>query len=172
MVLLIYKNIFLIFPLKTPLCYGHLFLRKYWTVREVKISALFTVSFRITKTTLIRCLAKTGQDQHLKLSPQCHILFYKVIFDKKHSKPTQVNIFGSNSLIPPGINIFFWSSLFKLWHRKLPPTPQKGGSWECDINVKDYLYISNKYTVSIAIKKGFPFRISMYWDWFSSFSSR
>ena len=33
------------------------------------------------------CLVKTGQSQHLKLSLQSHIFFYKVIFDKEHSKP-------------------------------------------------------------------------------------
>ena len=32
----------------------------------------------------IGCLAKIGQDQHLKLSSQGHILFYKVLFDKEH----------------------------------------------------------------------------------------
>ena len=29
--------------------------------------------------------AKTGQDKHLKLSPQSHILFYKVFFDKEYT---------------------------------------------------------------------------------------
>ena len=38
---------------------------------------------KLPKKTLIGCLAKTGQDQYLTL---CHILFYKVFFDKKHSK--------------------------------------------------------------------------------------
>ena len=37
--------------------------------------------FRITKTTLIGTLARSGQDQHLKLNPQSHILFYKAYFD-------------------------------------------------------------------------------------------
>ena len=37
--------------------------------------------FRITKTTLIGTLARSGQDQHLKLNPQSHILFYKACFD-------------------------------------------------------------------------------------------
>ena len=38
--------------------------------------------------TLTDCLAKTGQDQHLKLRTQSHILSLKVFFfDKKNSKP-------------------------------------------------------------------------------------
>ena len=47
---------------------------------------------------MIGCLAKTGQDQHLKLSPQSHILFYKVFLDKEHSEP-------------PGK--YLWKELFK-----------------------------------------------------------
>ena len=58
--------------------------------------------------TLIGCLAKTGQEQHLKLSLQSHILFLKVFFDKKHSKPLpQANIHGRKSLSPPRAPIFF-----------------------------------------------------------------
>ena len=34
----------------------------------------------------IGCLPKTGQDKHLKLSPQGYILFLKSFFDKKHTK--------------------------------------------------------------------------------------
>ena len=43
-------------------------------------------------------LNKTGQDQHLKLSPQSHLLFYIVFFDKKRTP--EVNICGCNSLSP------------------------------------------------------------------------
>ena len=35
---------------------------------------------------LIGLLAKTGQDQHLKLSRQNHFLFLKDFLDKKYSK--------------------------------------------------------------------------------------
>ena len=35
-------------------------------------------------------MAKTVQDQHLKFCPQNHIPFYKVLFDKKHSKTTRM----------------------------------------------------------------------------------
>ena len=37
----------------------------------------------VTKLNIIGCLDGADQDQHLKLSPQNHILF----FDKKQSKP-------------------------------------------------------------------------------------
>ena len=32
-------------------------------------------------------ITKTGQDQHLNLNPQSHILFSQVLFEKKNSKP-------------------------------------------------------------------------------------
>ena len=79
--------------------------------------------------TLIGCLAKTGLDQHMKLScqTQSHILFLKVFFEKKHGKcppdkyPWQ-ELFKSPqalifSLIPPFQNL------------GLPPSPsRKGGT--------------------------------------------
>ena len=37
--------------------------------------------------TLIDFLAETDQDQHLKLKPQSHILFWKVFFDKNTVSP-------------------------------------------------------------------------------------
>ena len=53
------------------------------------------------KTTLIGSLAKTGQDQYLKLSPQ-------IFFDKKYSKPTpKGNISDRNSSSPPKYPFFF-----------------------------------------------------------------
>ena len=55
---------------------------------------------------VIGCLSKIGQDQHLKLSPQSHILYLEVVFDKKHSKPLQANIHGRNSLSPPSHSFF------------------------------------------------------------------
>ena len=54
------------------------------TAREVEISALFTVG--LSELPKQHCLGETGQDQHLKESPQHHILFYKVFHDKKHCK--------------------------------------------------------------------------------------
>ena len=62
---------------------------------------IYCMPLRISKTTLITCLAKTGQDQHLKLSPQCHILFYKVFFDKKYGKHQAKYLWQK---VPPGIN--------------------------------------------------------------------
>ena len=41
---------------------------------------------------LIGCLAKIGQDQHSKLSPQSHILFLEVFFDKKHRASQEIII--------------------------------------------------------------------------------
>ena len=55
------------------------------------------LEIRITKATFIGGLAKTGQDQQLKLSAQRHILFYKVFLDKEHSKPLpkQMSLVGT-----------------------------------------------------------------------------
>ena len=52
-----------------------------WKARNECI--IYCRSFQITKTTLIGCLAKTSQDQYLKLSPKHHIFSNKVIFEKK-----------------------------------------------------------------------------------------
>ena len=43
--------------------------------------------FNRTKISQIGCLTKTGQNQHLKLSPQSYTLFYKALIDKEHGKP-------------------------------------------------------------------------------------
>ena len=62
---------------------------------------IYCAPFRITKTTLIGYLAKTGQDQHFKLNPQSHVLLYKVFFDKKQSKlPMQIFVAGSHLGLP------------------------------------------------------------------------
>lgn len=53
--------------------------------------------------TLIGCLDKTGQDQHLKLSLQSHIAFYKV-------RPQA--IFVAGTIYVPQPLIFFWSPHF------------------------------------------------------------
>ena len=59
-------------------------------------------------------MAKIGQDQHLKLSPKSLILFYKVFFDKKHSKLPQTLI---TELKPRPLfkkNRFLWSNPYKI----------------------------------------------------------
>ena len=71
-------------------------------------------------------LAKTGQDQHLKFSPQSHILFLKVYFLTRSIVSPQANIHGKNSLSPLQALIFFWSSLFKIWDWKLSPSRKEG----------------------------------------------
>ena len=58
-------------------------------------------------------LANTVQDQQWKLSPQSHILFLKVFFDKKHSKPHRQIIHCRNYLRPPRHSFFFWSPPFQ-----------------------------------------------------------
>ena len=51
-------------------------------------------------------MAKANQDQHMKLSPQSHILLLKFFFDKKHSNsPRQIS--DKNSLSPPQDTHFF-----------------------------------------------------------------
>ena len=47
-------------------------------------------------------MAKTGQDQNLKLSLQTDILFLKVFFDKKHSEPPgrQISMAGTLEVLP------------------------------------------------------------------------
>ena len=56
---------------------------------------------------LIGCLAKTGQDQHLKFSPQSYILILKVFFDKKHSKPPAGKYIWQELFKSPRALIFF-----------------------------------------------------------------
>ena len=75
--------------------------------------------------TLINCLANKGQDQHLKLKPRRNILLYKVFFDKKHNKPLQGNICGSNSFSPLGTR-FVLIPHFQIRDRKLSPNRNWG----------------------------------------------
>ena len=56
------------------------------TAREVEI-IIYYMPFRITKTTLIGYLAKIDQDEHLKLSPQSHILFQNVFLTRNIASP-------------------------------------------------------------------------------------
>ena len=78
--------------------------------------------------TLTGCLAKTGLDQHLKLScqTQSHILFLKVFFEKKHSKCPQTNILGRNSFKSPQALIFSLIPPFSKFGTALPPA-ERGG---------------------------------------------
>ena len=61
--------------------------------------------------TLTGCLAKTGQDQHLKSSPQSHNLFLS-LFLTRNSKPPIVNIHDRNSS-PPRHSFFYGPPPFK-----------------------------------------------------------
>ena len=71
-------------------------------------------------------MTQTGQDQHLKLSPQSYVLFSKVFFDKKYSKLSHANIHGRNSL-----NVFRKSFFSDAPLEVKGVSQQKGGSWYC-----------------------------------------
>ena len=43
-------------------------------------------------------MTKTSQDQQLALSPQNHLLFYWIFFDKEHGKHPQAIMCGWGSL--------------------------------------------------------------------------
>ena len=79
---------------------------------------------------LIGCLAKIGQDQHLKLSPQSHILFLEVFFDKKHRASQEI--------------IISYPSLSKF----SPLAEKGGGSWWIDTK-KPYFYTLEPDTMLI-----------------------
>ena len=88
-----------------------------------------------------------------KSSPQTYISFYKVFFEKKHSKAPQANICDRDSLRPPRHSFFFLIlPPFKNLRLKVLPSPQqKRGLILCQ-------HISNP-------------RFTDYWTWsFSSFS--
>ena len=81
--------------------------------------------------TLICCLTKTGQDQHLQLGPQSHSLFYTVFCDKEHSNPSlppnpHANIRGRNSLSPPGTHSFRIPRFPNLRLKFVPPVEGGG----------------------------------------------
>ena len=84
---------------------------------------------------LIGCFAKIGQDQHLKLGLQCHILFYKVFFNKGHSKPPSrlPKYLWQELLKSPQALIYFSDlpPLFKIWNWKLS-LGKKVGGWYCE----------------------------------------
>ena len=71
-----------------------------------------------------------------KLSPQNDISFYKVFFDKKHSKPhPPAYICGKDSLRPPPDTQFFYDPLFpKFGTEGCSPQHKEGcGDWYCDM---------------------------------------
>ena len=74
--------------------------------------------------TLTGCLAKTSQDQNLKLTPQIRILFYKVFPDKIRSKQISVaeTLFKS-----PQASIFFLIPHFQNVGLNVPLSKQNGG---------------------------------------------
>ena len=55
----------------------------------------------------------SDQDLRFELSPQSHILFYNVYFDKGNSKPTLANVCYRNSLSHPRHLCFFWFPPFQ-----------------------------------------------------------
>ena len=80
--------------------------------------------------TLIDCLAKTGQDQYLKLSPQKACFIFKNIFLTRNivSSP-QANIRGRNSVSPSRHSVFSDPPIFKTCNWKL--TPQQRQVYRC-----------------------------------------
>ena len=75
---------------------------------------------------------KQAKINNWRFSPQNHISFYKVFFDKKHSKPPspplQANICESNSLRPTRHSFLFWSDPFpNLGLKVVPPAEREGG---------------------------------------------
>ena len=88
-------------------------------------------------------MAKTGQDQHLKMSSQSHILFLKVFFWQETSNPPGKypwqELFKSVQAI-----IFFWSPLFKIKFGSkscpvLAETGGGGGDNVCFLSFKTYV---------------------------------
>lgn len=73
--------------------------------KKIYLTNIFVIviihqSFKIIKTTLIGCLANTGQYQYLKLSPQ-------VFFDRKYSKPSSKGIISDRNSSSPAKYCFF-----------------------------------------------------------------
>ena len=71
-------------------------------------------------------MAKTGQDQYLKLSPQSHILFYKVLFDKE--QPPSKYLLWQELLKCPQTLIFFLISPFSKFGTESCTSQEEGGS--------------------------------------------
>ena len=71
---------------------------------------------------------KHAKINHSKLSLQSQILFYKVFFDKKRTKPSpQASVCGRNSLSPPRHSFFSDPPVFKIWKWKLSHQQTKVG---------------------------------------------
>ena len=70
------------------------------------------------------CLAKTSLDQHLKLSPESHILFVKVFFDKKYNKAS----LGKNlwQQLLQGTRFFYDPTFSKICAESCPPSRKEG----------------------------------------------
>ena len=84
--------------------------------------------------TLIGCLVETDQHQHLKLSPQSLILFYKVFFLTRNTFSSSGKCLWKEPFklsVPPDTH-FFWSPYFKIWEWMLSRYQKEGGSWYCD----------------------------------------
>ena len=71
---------------------------------------------------LIGCLAKTGQDQYLKLSPQSYILFSKVFLTRNIVRPP--GKYKWQGLFMSPRHSVFWPPppLLKIWDSKLCPS--------------------------------------------------
>ena len=79
--------------------------------------------------TLICCLAKTGQDQHLQLGPQSHSLFYTVFFDKEHSNPSPLQPprkYPWQELFKSPRHSFIWDPPFSKFETEICPPSRRG----------------------------------------------
>ena len=72
-------------------------------------------------------MIKIGPDQHLKLSPQSHILFHKVLFEKEHSKPPPGKDLWQELFMSPTALIFFSDPPFSKFGTVRNPAAEGGG---------------------------------------------
>ena len=97
--------------------------------------------FDITKMSqneiLIGCLAKTGQDQYLKLSPQSYILFSKVFLTRNIVRPPGKYPWQGLFMSPRH------SPFFKIWDSKLCPSWVGGGGADTVLNTQKNLTLSS-----------------------------
>ena len=73
-------------------------------------------------------MIKIGRDQHLKLSPQSHISFYKVLFEKEHSKPPLGKDLWQELFMSPVALIFFSDPPFSKFGTVRNPAAEGGGA--------------------------------------------
>ena len=71
---------------------------------------------------------KTGQDQHLNLSPQRHFIF-KCLFLTRNIVDPLANIHDKNSLNPPRQSSFSWCPPFLKFGTESCTPSRKGGDW-------------------------------------------